>query len=91
MVKDEMRRIILNAPLDKLIKNAGINEFYKEGDLSIGVSYEDNDDDESEQYIFNIFFRDEYINIAYYDNIELIIHDLVIRWNELKNQENHRS
>lgn len=87
MEKDEMRRIIHNAPLDKLIKNTGIFEFYEEGDLSIGVSYEDNEDDGSEQYIFNIFFRGEYIDIAYYDSIELIIHDLVIRWNELKSQE----
>lgn len=85
MTEDKMREIILGAPLDELIKNGKIDEFYEEGDLSIGVCYQDREYDNTGQYIYNIFFRGEYINIDYYDDIDLVIRDLVICWNELKN------
>lgn len=48
--------------LNNLKKNNGINEFYSEDNLSIGISFEDVDEYEN-VYIFNLFCKDEYINI----------------------------
>lgn len=57
----EMARIVGTIPR-LLVKNSGICEFYTEGDISIGVSYEDTDR-HKEVYIFNLFYCDEYVNI----------------------------
>jgi hypothetical protein len=61
-------------PFNKLKKNEGIFETNviensDNSDISIGVSYEDNDNGE-EVYIYNVFVEDEYINISSTGNKE---------------------
>lgn len=50
---------------DKIIKNEGIYETSPIGntDISIGVSYEGVNDEE-DVYIYNVFAKEEYINIG---------------------------
>lgn len=90
MTIDEMRKIILkNFPFSELKKGAGIHEFYQDGNLSIGVCYEDTDEEEN-VYIYNLFAMDEYINISGYGNAkDLIPHqvlsELTDNWNKFKN------
>lgn len=63
-----VRRIVEeNVPLQELEKNSGIFEFYEDGRLSIGVSYEDIEKHEGEWlrdvYVFNVFVDGEYLNV----------------------------
>lgn len=89
MTKDKMREIILSTPFDELVKNSGIYVIYEDGNLSLGVSRE-SDNDCGERYIYNIFWGDEYINICGYirtrhdSNIEPIISDLYAQWSDLE-------
>lgn len=55
-----------NFPYNELKKNKGISEFYTDGPMSIGVSFEDCDiDDRNEEvYVYNLFYRDQYIDIS---------------------------
>lgn len=73
----------------KYPKNEGIVEFYERDNVSFGISYEDNDD-EKECYIYNLFIVDtgEYINIPGQSSIEDptpadIVSELVEEFNEL--------
>lgn len=69
-------------PLDKLVLNAGIYEFYQDGERSLGVSYECNDDGDN-VYIFNVFLNGEYVNVdGEYANICDCIPELLKTWNE---------
>lgn len=55
-----------DVPFDNLMKNIGIYETRSlSSDLiiSVGVSYED-DEDNKEIYIYNVFIDDEYIHIS---------------------------
>lgn len=55
-----------NFPYNELKKNKGISEFYTDGPMSIGVSFEDCDIDgrNEEVYVYNLFYRDQYIDIS---------------------------
>lgn len=67
LTTENMEYIIRTIPRMNLDKNKGICEFYMDGDMSIGVSYEDLKQYQGvvfkDVYIFNIFLGDEYINI----------------------------
>lgn len=65
-------------------------EFYTDGVMSIGVSFEDCDiaGRNEEVYIYNLFYRDQYINISGYgrpdDLLPLeVLNNLCTAWNEL--------
>ena len=78
----EMEEILSDdIPLDKLILDNGLYEFYEENQISIGVSYE-HVDMESVGYVFNLFLKDEYINIpGFYENIKDVAKVLTQEWN----------
>ena len=84
---NEMKQIILkNVPFTKLKKNNGIFEFHQQNDKSLGISYEDIDD-ETDVYIYNIFIDSEYINICHKgtQNNPLpndVLNELVEEWNK---------
>lgn len=64
MTIKEMEKIIkTKIPFSELGKNSGIYEFYNENNLSIGISYE-SDDDRNDIYVYNLFCNDNYINIS---------------------------
>lgn len=86
MTKEKMREIIALTPYSELEKNQGICEFFFDGNMSIGVSYEDDEERGGERYIYNIFIDGEYVNIEYDADISLIIEDLVTTWNNLKKE-----
>ena len=71
MTKENLRTFIFQEiDFDKIKKNVGIYETSTIGNVSIGVSFED-DDDGNERYIYNLFvgideknnISGEYINI----------------------------
>lgn len=67
-------------------KNNGIVEFYTEENKSIGVSFEDIEE-EKDVFIYNIFVNGEYINIPGYGTKEApisrdILHKLMHEWNK---------
>lgn len=66
-------------PFKEMIKDNGIYEtdFINGSNMSIGVSFETNDDGE-EVYIYNVFAGDNYINIDEAGNKENIMPDSVI-------------
>lgn len=79
-----------NFPYNELKKNKGICEFYTDEVMSIGVSFEDCDiaGRNEEVYIYNLFYRDQYINISGYgrpdDLLPLeVLNNLCTAWNEL--------
>lgn len=89
----EMENIFtMEIPLEGLVADAGIYEFHIEGEKSIGVSYEHNEDGKL-IYIFNIFLGSEYVNISgefesIYDAAETVANE----WNSLNSEfakENH--
>lgn len=89
MTANEMKQIIeTKVPFSDLIKNSGIYELDTDGDISIGVSFEE-DEDGNDRYIYNLFWQeDEYINIYSVGNSEApineeIINELVEAWNSL--------
>lgn len=87
MTEKEMRDIINElCPWESLKKNQGITEIYVEAnEISIGVSYEDIDK-LNDIYIYNLFYKDEYINILGYGTIEnrlpeFVVQELTKSWN----------
>lgn len=82
MTVKEMENIFtMEIPLESLVVDSGIYEFYVENDKSIGISYEHIE--ENLVYIFNIFLGDEYINIggefeSIYDAVETVTEE----WNK---------
>lgn len=84
---DEMRQLILsNITFSELEKNKGIYEFGNIKGKSIGISFEDMDD-ESNVYIYNLFIDDEYINIENYGNTKTplpnnVLYELTDYWNK---------
>ena len=86
MTVDEMKQLIeTEVPFDSLKLNASVVEFYAADKLSIGISYE-TDDEGKECYIYNLFCGDEYINIAGAASKEEkvnadVLHELVDAWN----------
>ena len=87
MTVEKMKQIInTQVPFSKLIKNEGILIFYVVGIVSVGISYED-DNEGNEYYIYNLFLKDdEYINICGSSNKEELINketlnELVVAWN----------
>lgn len=86
----EARLLLMFAFDNELKKNKGICEFYTDGIMSIGVSFEDCDiaGRNEEVYIYNLFYRDQYINISGYgrpdDLLPLeVLNNLCTAWNEL--------
>lgn len=60
MTPSSMKRILSNEiPFSQLKKNAGIFEFYEDGNLSIGISWEDSPEMGREVYVFNLFVYDK--------------------------------
>lgn len=74
-ILDEINKDI---PFNNLIKNKGIYETrtLANSSISIGLSYED--EDEKEVYIYNVFVEDQYINISGRGNKKDILPDAVI-------------
>lgn len=67
-------------------KNSGIVEFYAEGNKSIGVSFEDIEE-EKDVFIYNIFVNGEYINIPGYGTLKNpmpreVLYNLMHEWNK---------
>lgn len=91
MTYQEMKQFIqTEVPFTALEKNKGIYEFHQDGFLSIGVSYEI-DEESNDVYIYNLFYDDEYINISGSATIDeqisdTIILELVNTWNRLLNK-----
>ena len=83
---DQIHSVIMNSvPFEELEKGKGIFEFFKQGDKSIGISYEDIDD-EKDVYIYNIFVDDEYTNIGGHGTKTMVVtmdilRELVDVWN----------
>lgn len=86
MNQKKLEKILNEIPLPLEI-DQGILEFYEEKDRSLGVSYE-KDEDGNPVYIFNAFWKGEYINIsgAYTDLYDGIPEILAV-WNQLKKGE----
>ena len=90
MTKDDMRRVIeLYFRFNHLEKNIGIYEFHQQDGKSLGISYEDIEEDNSkrEVYIYNIFVGSEYINISGKGTVENplpdnVLDELVTEWNK---------
>jgi hypothetical protein len=85
VTEKEMEEIFLNEiPLEGLAVDSGIYEFHTDGNKSIGISYENIEDDVPHvSYIFNMFINGEYINIpgnyeSIYDAIKTVTHE----WNK---------
>ena len=93
MTFEKMEEIIKNEiPFSLLEKNKGIVEFYEDENISIGLSFEDLDEEQKDVYIFNLFYGDEYINICgeyklvngkFIDLCTNLIEELVETWNTL--------
>ena len=84
MTVKEMEDIFTDEiPLEGLEIDSGIWNFHKEGNKSIGVSYENLEG--KQVYIFNLFVGCEYINIcgnyeSIYDAVEVVTDE----WNKWK-------
>lgn len=76
-----------NLPTSTVLeKNSGIVEFYVEGNKSIGVSFEDIEE-EKDVFIYNIFVNGEYINIPGYGTLKNpmpreVLYNLMHEWNK---------
>lgn len=69
-------------PLEGLAIDFGIYEFHQDGEKSMGVSFEHNEEGD-EVYIFNVFWNDQYINVSgEYKSIYGCIPELLNVWNE---------
>ena len=85
LTEKEMEQILQNEiPLESLEVDSGIWEFHEENDMSIGVSYEHIGlGTHCVGYIFNLFVRDEYINISgEYESIFDAVKILTEEWNK---------
>lgn len=84
MVSEQIEKIIhKNVDFNTLKKDQGIIVFYEEGDISIGVSFE-TDDDGNDGYIYNLFWQDdEYINISNTGNNYETYTEIADEWNNL--------
>jgi hypothetical protein len=87
VTEKEMEEIFQNEiPLEGLAVDSGIYEFHIDGNKSIGISYENIQDDTPHiGYIFNLFVGDEYINISgnyksIYDAVKVVTEE----WNKWK-------
>lgn len=88
MIKNEMKNIIDGIHTESLKIDNGIYEFYKDGNMSIGVSYEHLGDNYV-GYIFNLFLNGEYINIPNtFTNIYDAVDVLVDEWNHYQTNKN---
>ena len=68
MAHEKMKQILKSEiPFDDLEKNAGILEFFEDGSLSIGISWEDHEESGEDVYILNLFVYDR-SNIIGHDN-----------------------
>lgn len=88
MTKNEMENIIDGIHTESLKIDNGIYEFYEDGNMSIGVSYEHLGDNYV-GYIFNLFLNGEYINIpntftSVYDAIDVLVNE----WNHYQTTKN---
>lgn len=81
----EMKKILqTEIPINELVVDNGIYEFYFDNKKSIGVSYEYIDDTGYPVYIFNIFVNDNYNNVpGAYCNVCDAASDLTEAWNNL--------
>ena len=84
MTNQELEKILMEEiPLEKLSIDSGILEFHQDGEKSLGISYEHNDEG-NKVYIFNVFWNDQYINVSgEYKNIYDCIPELLKVWNEV--------
>ena len=85
LTEKEMEQILQNEiPLESLVVDSGICEFHEEDGISIGVSYEHIGlGTHCVGYIFNLFVRDEYINISgEYESIFDAVKILTEEWNK---------
>lgn len=91
MTNARMQEIInKEIPFNDLVKNSGIYEFYQEGSIAVGVSFEE-DEMNNDTYIFNLFLQNEYININGTGRNQETINELVKTWNELLEVESERN
>lgn len=78
----ELEKALNEILLNKLDIDSGIYEFYENKEMSIGISYEHNEDG-NKVYIFNVFVCGEYINVdGEYKTIYDGIPELLKVWNE---------
>lgn len=85
LTEEKMKQILQNEiPLELLIVDSGIWEFYEEDKMSIGVSYEHiGIGTHRVGYIFNLFVKGEYINISgEYENIFDAVKNITAEWNK---------
>lgn len=90
MTIKKMKQIIIEeVPWQVLgwMKNKGIYKFHEQDGKSLGISYEDIDD-EKDVYIYNIFLEDEYVNISNKGTKENpitdeLLNELVTEWNRV--------
>lgn len=84
MASEQIEKIIhKNVDFNALKKDQGIIVFYEKGDISIGVSFE-TDDDGNDVYIYNLFWQDdEYINIYNTGNNYETYTEIADEWNNL--------
>lgn len=92
MTVKEMKQIFeTEIPYKDLIKDSGIYVFHEDeaADISIGISYE-NDDDGNEVYVFNLFLgADEYVGcgcVGIYEDKENMIREAADQWNRFAEQ-----
>jgi hypothetical protein len=90
MTNRKMSKLIREIPYDDFGLNDGIYEFYGNDVLSLGISFETNEDTLQNVYVFNLFYKGEYINIngcvlapINFNDAELkqMITELVTTWN----------
>lgn len=89
MTVEKIKSILTKEIIQNLEKDKGITEFYNEGNLSLGISFETgdvNDGEEAERYILNVFFESEYFNVEYIPGNhglnDLVFQDLADVWNK---------
>ena len=95
MTEKEMKDIVNElCPWESLKKNQGITEInVEDNEIFIGVSHEDIDE-LNDIYIYNLFYKDEYINISGYGTIEnrlpeFIVQELTTSWNSLTDSQSY--
>ena len=86
MTEMEMRKVFENEISEVLAANNGIYEFHKIGKMSIGISYEYDENMQDYSYYFNLFFGDDYIGIGAFNCIEDAIIIVTEKWNLYSHQ-----
>lgn len=80
MYMSQIKRMLTEEVLDRLRRNTGIIEIHRNGDIAIGIRLETGNPgpgQEPERYIFNLFVRDQYVNIPYYPGKKGINQDVL--------------